>query len=177
LAEVALVVPLAVIGAAAVVGTVTGGRLADALVRHGSHSARLMVAAGGYLVAAIGFAPGLVVGAPIALALFAVGGAGLAGANPPLDAARLDIVPARLWGRAESVRTVTRLGAEAMGPVLFGFAADQLGGQTESGTGLRNAFLVMLGPLAVNGALVASCRRMYPTDTVTATANDRREGG
>ncbi len=178
LVEAALVVPVLVIGAAAVLGTVSGGRIADTLLRQGKHTARLVVAAVGYLVAAIGFAPGLLATTvPVAVAFFSLGAAGLAGANPPLDAARLDIVPDRLWGRAESVRTVTRLLAEALGPILFGVAADHLGGQGNSGTGLRTAFLIMLAPLAVNGVLVATCRRTYPTDTVTATASNRGQDG
>jgi hypothetical protein len=69
---------------------------------------------------------------------------------------------------------VTRLVAEAIAPIVFGVTADHLGGRGDSGTGLRNAFLVMLVPLAVNGALVAAARRTYPTDTVTASASDRR---
>jgi MFS family permease len=174
LADAALAVPLLVIGAVAVLGTVTGGRLADTLLRRGSHTARLVVAAVGYLVAVIGFGPGLLVTAvPIAVAFFSLGAAGLAAANPPLDAARLDIVPGRLWGRGESVRTVTRLAAETIAPIVFGVTADHLGGRGESGTGLRNAFLVMLVPLVINGAMVAASRRTYPTDTVTATASDR----
>jgi predicted MFS family arabinose efflux permease len=176
LAESALTVPLLVIGAAAILATISGGRLADALLRRGKHTARLVVAATGYLFAAIGFAPGLLVTAlPLAVAFLAVGAAGLGAANPPLDAARLDIVPGQLWGRAESVRTLTRLAAEAVAPILFGVTADLLGGQHESGTGLRNAFLVMLVPLAINGVLVATCRRTYPTDTVTATASNRAQ--
>jgi predicted MFS family arabinose efflux permease len=176
LTGIALGVSLVVIGAAAVVGTVSGGRLADTLLRRGTHIARLVVAATGYLVAVVGFAPGLLATAvPVAIGFLALGTVGLAGANPPLDAARLDIVPGRLWGRGESVRTLTRLGAEAIAPILFGVSADYLGGDGHSGSGLRNAFLIMLVPLAINGVLVAACRRTYPTDTVTATASDRRD--
>jgi predicted MFS family arabinose efflux permease len=117
LAETALALPVLVIGAAAITGTNAGGRLADALLRRGKRTARLVFAALGYLVAAIGFAPGLPVTAvPLVVAFFALGAAGPGGANPPLDAARLDIVPGRLWGRAESVRTLTRLAAEAIAP-------------------------------------------------------------
>lgn len=176
LAEGALTVPLAVIGAVAIMGTVSGGRLADALLRRGQHTARLVVAATGYLVAAVGFAPGLLVTAlPLVVAFFSFGAAGLGAANPPLDAARLDIVPGRLWGRAESVRTLTRLAAEAIAPILFGLTADHLGGRGHSGLGLRNAFLIMLVPLVVNGVMVAMCRRAYPTDTVTANASNRAQ--
>jgi predicted MFS family arabinose efflux permease len=176
LGEKSLVLPLLVIGAAATFGTVSGGRLADALLRRGKHTIRLTVAATGYVIAAIGFAPGFLTPAvPLAVAFFSLGGIGLGAANPPLDAARLDIVPSRLWGRGESVRTLTRLVAEAIAPVVFGVTADHLGGRGSSGTGLRNAFLIMLVPLVVAGAIVAFGRRTYPTDTVTAAASDRRQ--
>ncbi|WP_211273108.1 hypothetical protein, partial [Streptomyces albus] len=56
-----------------------------------------------------------------------VGGTALLGAvNPPLDAARLDIVPPLLWGTAEGTRTVLRTLSEAMAPTLFGFVADHV---------------------------------------------------
>ena len=44
----------------------------------------------------------------------------LSAQNPPIDAARLDIVPPALWGRAEGIRTFIRSGAQALAPLLFG---------------------------------------------------------
>lgn len=114
---------------------------------------------------------------PAALALFTAGAAGLAAANPPLDAARLDIVPSGLWGRAESLRTVLRLAAEAIAPVSFGFVADLLGGHggRAGATGLRDAFLIMLIPLLANAALVVRARHTYLADAAKAR-HDRRDG-
>jgi hypothetical protein len=43
----------------------------------------------------------------------------LAAANPPLDAARLDVMPPRLWGRAEGTRSVVRTGLEALAPWFY----------------------------------------------------------
>jgi hypothetical protein len=63
-----------------------------------------------------------------AVPLLIVAGAGLGAPNPPLDAARLDIMPASLWGRAEGVRTMVRNTAQAGAPLLFGVIADTLGG-------------------------------------------------
>jgi hypothetical protein len=50
----------------------------------------------------------------------------LSAQNPPIDAARLDIMPAPLWGRAESIRTVLRSFAQAAAPLLFGAVADHV---------------------------------------------------
>ena len=44
----------------------------------------------------------------------------ISAANPPLDAARLDIMPAGLWGRAESTRTFIRSVTQALAPLVFG---------------------------------------------------------
>jgi len=96
-------------------------------------------------------------------------------ANPALDAARLDIVPGALWGRAESLRTVLRLTGEAAAPVTFGFIADEFhgaGGRT-SATGLRDAFLIMTIPLLANGLLVWLARRTYPADVAAARGSRR----
>ena len=60
---------------------------------------------------------------------FDVAGAALiSAANPPLQAARLDIVPAGLWGRAESVRTFIRSIAQGLAPLIFGGIASLVAG-------------------------------------------------
>ncbi|MDG4801435.1 MFS transporter [Micromonospora sp. WMMD980] len=169
-----------VIGVAALAGAVLAGRLTDRALAGGRLDVRIVVPAAGYTLAAVLFLPGVwVTSVATALPLIALGAAGLAAANPPLDAARLDIVPGRLWGRAESLRTMLRLVAEAAAPATFGWVADQLGGPAgrSSGTGLRNAFLVMLVPLLANGMLLLAARRTYPTDVATATASDRAGDG
>ncbi|GAA5196281.1 hypothetical protein GCM10023322_64830 [Rugosimonospora acidiphila] len=158
-----------IVGVGAIAGVVLGGRLADAALRRGAISARVVAPAFGFGAASVLFAPGLVSATLwVALPLFTVAAAALASANPPLDAARLDIVPGGLWGRAESVRTVLRLSAEAAAPPAFGFIADALGGGTNRATGLRDAFLIMLIPLLVNGVLVLVTRHTYPEDVATA---------
>jgi sugar phosphate permease len=57
----------------------------------------------------------------VALPLLLVGAFLLGAPNPPLDAARLDIMHPRLWGRAEGVRTVLRSLGESAAPLLFGY--------------------------------------------------------
>jgi hypothetical protein len=121
---------------------------------------------------------------------FDVAGAALIqAANPPLDAARLDIMPAGLWGRAESARTLLRSGAQALAPLLFGGISQLVAGivpaQTPVGThathaaissskqatGLEVTFLIMLVTLAAAGVFLWMSRRTYPRDVATAAAS------
>ena len=117
------------------------------------------------------------------------GAALLSAANPPLDAARLDIMPAGLWGRAESTRTVLRSLAQAIAPLLFGGLADLVAGiapkQAPIGThpvispgdarGLQVTFLLLLGTLAAAGVVLLRARSTYPHDVATAAASDQPE--
>jgi predicted MFS family arabinose efflux permease len=165
-----------IVGVAALAGTVFGGRLADRALGRGHTSARIVVPAVGYTAAALLFVPGISLSlVVVALPAITLGATALAAANPPLDAARLDIVPAALWGRAESLRTLLRLAAEAAAPAAFGLAADLIAG-TGGGSdtaGLRDAFLIMVGTLFANGLLLLLALRSYPVDVATAEASDR----
>ncbi|NJC71183.1 MFS transporter [Planosporangium thailandense] len=159
------------VGAGAIVGAVLGGRFADRMLRHGRPKARVTVPAVTYTLTAVLFAPGLLTtSVPVALPFFVVGAAMLGAANPPLDAARLDIVTPWLWGRAESARTVLRLAAEAVAPVCFGLIADWLAGPggTSKAAGLRDTFLIMLLPLVANGLIMLRARRSYLPDKQAA---------
>ncbi|GLY80260.1 hypothetical protein Airi01_085270 [Actinoallomurus iriomotensis] len=160
------------VGAGALAGTLAGGRIADRLIRRGRIDARLTVPAAAFLVSAGLFVPALLTASvAIALPLFTLAAAALAASNPPVDAARLDVVPFRLWGRAESVRTVLRMAAESIAPVTFGFLADLLStGKALSATGLRWAFLITLVPLVVSAGILLLGRRTYPRDVATAQA-------
>jgi MFS family permease len=117
------------------------------------------VAAATFFVAPLVTTPVLVAFVP---ALF--GAAALSAPNAPLDAARLDIMPPGLWGRAESIRGVLRALAIAAAPLLFGWTADQLGG----GDGIRGAFLIMLAPLACSSLVLWRATRTYPEEMATA---------
>ncbi|HEY3895515.1 MAG TPA: MFS transporter [Pseudonocardiaceae bacterium] len=110
------------LGAGSIAGVLTAGRLSDHLLAHHRISAPPLVAGSAFLLAVAAFlaalfTPVFIIAAPL---LF-LGAAGLGAANPPLDAARLDIVHFRLWGRAESVRTVLRSAFVAIAPLLFGY--------------------------------------------------------
>jgi MFS family permease len=166
-----------VLGIGAVIGAVTGGRVADRMLRRGRVTARIVVPAVTFVVAALLLAPALLT-TSILLAggLFFVGALAFAASNPPLDAARLDIVPGRLWGRAESVRSVFRGGLEAAAPVTFGVVADRLfGGRGDSG--LRDTFLLMLLPLLISGFILLLATRTYPRDVATADATEEALAG
>lgn len=74
-----------------------------------------------FLAAAVLFLAGLLTTAIlVAIPLLFFAAAALGGTNPPLDAARLDIMQHHLWGRAEAVRTVFRSVFEAAAPLAFG---------------------------------------------------------
>lgn len=178
---------LAVLAIAAVVGVLVSGRVADGLVRRGRLAGRVLVAGVAFLAACALFLPPLLSRSlALGLPLLWLAGAALYGANPPLDAARLDIMPYWLWGRAEGVRTLLRSLATVAAPLLFGLLSDVLGGgqgATHTGgglaansAGLPSAFLIMLIPLAVGGVILLRARRDYPRDVATAIASEARAG-
>ena len=181
---------LFMIGIGAIVGVLVGGRVADRLLERHRVSARPVVSGICFLLAVGLFLPALSTTLlAIAAPLFFLAAAGLGGANPPLDAARLDLMPGRLWGRAEAVRTVLRYGLGAVAPVLFGLVSAWLGGTSErdisahtagqgavsaqAAAGLADAFSIMLLPLLVAGLLIVFWARLtYPRDVATAVASD-----
>lgn len=184
-AEAELVLALLVGGA--LVGTLVSGRVTDTLLRRGVLEVRVYVPALCYLGAAALLIPG-VLGRNLTPAVwFDIAGASLlSAANPPLDAARLDIMPAGLWGRAESTRTVLRSLAQALAPIVFGGLADLIAGiapeQAPIGThpgvispgaarGLEISFLLLLGTLGAAGVVLLKARSTYPRDVATAAAS------
>jgi MFS family permease len=179
---------LALLVAGALAGVLISGRLTDALLRRGVLNARVWVPAISYIAAAALLVPGILATKLTPAIWFDVGGAALlSAANPPLDAARLDIMPAGLWGRAESVRTLFRTLAQALAPLLFGLVADLIAGitphQTPIGTkpkgsidtgtanGLEYSFLLMLIVLGAAGVILLRARHSYPRDVATAAAS------
>jgi MFS family permease len=161
------------VGIGAFLGVLAGGRLSDRLLhRHRRLPARVEV--GGWSMAATSVvlipvltAGSLGIGVPfLLLAGFCQGCT-----NPPIDAARLDIVPPLLWGRAEGIRTVARAGAQAVAPLLFGYLAGHV---FAGGHALRDTFGVMLVPLAASGLVtVLYGKRTYAQDVATVRATAR----
>ncbi|MGH2888857.1 MAG: MFS transporter, partial [Solirubrobacteraceae bacterium] len=179
---------LIVIGLGAIVGIVLAGQIADRLLHRGRLNARVLVAAVGYIAAPLIFIPGLL--SPlllVSLPLFAIAAGALAAADPPLQAARLDVMHPALWGRAEGVRTVLHMLTFAVAPLLFGFISDQLGGRgarnaaisggSANGPAIAHTFLIMLVPVIVAGILLLRAMRTYPRDVATASASIERTFG
>jgi sugar phosphate permease len=178
------------IGVGAVAGTLVGGRVADGLVHKGMADARPIVAGVSFIGAAVIFLPGLLSGGLlVSWPLFMVAGGLLSSPNPALNAARLDVVPSALWGRAEAVRTFGQALLEAFAPLIFGYVSSLLGGpqaglgsgvnpgsqraMAATGTGLEYTFIVMLAPLFAAGVLLLMTRHAYLRDVATADATER----
>lgn len=160
------------LGAGGLAGLAVGGRVPDLLARRGVRAPRVWSVSAALLAAPVVLAPGLAlthIGPAIPL-LF-LGTLLLAAANPPLDAARLDVIPAWLWGRAEAVRSGLRSLGESAAPVTFGFISTGVFHGTD---GLTDTFLVCLVPLAAAGALTLRAVRTYPDDVAAAERAGRR---
>ncbi len=160
------------IGGGAIAGVLIGGRLGDHLLERGRLNGRILVAAVAGAATAVLFVPALTSRSILtALPYVVVAAAALSAQNPPIDAARLDIMPFQLWGRAEGIRTFVRTAAQALAPVVFGGISDLLGGGHE---GLRWTFAIMLVPLGASAVLLFRALRTYPTDVATAAAVGHR---
>jgi MFS family permease len=118
-------------------------------------------------------------GRKASLPLFAIGGAARAAPDPALNAARLDVMHPRLWGRAEGVRTMLQMLALAAGPLVFGLISGALGGPRNGSTGgavkhtgaLADTFLIMLIAVASAGLILLRTRCTYARDVATAAAS------
>lgn len=169
------------VGLGAIAGVLAGGALADRLIGRGHLCGRIRVGAGSYFVATAGLLVGLLVPSLwVAGPFFFVASAGLGGANPAVDSARLDIMHPRLWGRAEGVRAAVLDVFEAAAPLLFGWVSTFFGGsggsiagvaREHARTGLEATLLIMLVTLALAGALMLLALRTYPRDVATALAS------
>jgi sugar phosphate permease len=161
---------LLVVGIGAVAGVLVGGFASDRLLRRGHLSARVLIPALMAGVTAVMFVPPLFShSAVVAVPYLMVATFALSAQNPPLDAARLDVVVPLMWGRAEGIRTCARTGAQALAPLLFGAVSDYVfGGRHNS---LQWTFVVMLLPLVASCVILARGLRTYPRDVATAAAS------
>jgi MFS family permease len=157
-----------VVGGGAAAGVLIAGPLSDRRLRTGHLNGRIQVAAYAAVATVLCFIPALIIhSAFAALPYIIVAGAALSAQNPPIDAARLDIVPSFLWGRAEGIRTFVRTGAQALAPLLFGAMSDLLSG-SHPYSGLRWTFVIMLLPLAASAVFLFRAMHTYPTDVASA---------
>ncbi len=154
-----LVLPL--VGLGAVLGVLTGGRLGDLLLRAGHVRARILIGVTGYTIALVLFVPAFSTSLLlVSMPLFFLASAALGLLNPPLDAARLDVVHHQMWGRSEGVRTFGMLAATAAAPLTYGFLSEAIG--------MQDAFLAMLGSLALAAVLLVFALHTYPPDAAAA---------
>jgi MFS family permease len=161
---------LLLVGAGALAGVLVGGALGDRLLRRGLLNARVWTPAVAAAITAVLFVPAIFTRGAVTAVPYLVAAAFFLGAqNPPLDAARLDIMPPLLWGRAEAVRTLLRSLAMALAPLLFGAVSDYVFGGGRSG--LQWTFVVMILPLGASSWLLFKGLRTYPADVATAAAS------
>jgi MFS family permease len=166
---------LLVVGGGAVVGVLAGGSIGDLLMRRGYLNGRIIVAAVAATAAVGLFIPALFTRSAVnALPYITVAALALSAQNPPLDAARLDIMVPWLWGRAEGVRTLLRTLAQALAPLLFGGVSDYVFGGGRSG--LQWTFVLMLVPLGASAYFLFTGLDTYPRDVATAAAAAARGG-
>ncbi len=179
---------LAMLVLGALIGTIAGGQLSDVLLRRGFLGARVWVPAICYGLAVILLIPGFLSHSLYPSLWLDAGGAALiSAANPPLNAARLDIMPAVLWGRAEGVRTFIRSLMQALAPLVFGGISELVAGfvprqapigthtgyvSSNTATGLELTFVAMLVTLAAAAVFLVRCGRPYERDVATAAASD-----
>ncbi len=161
---------LLVIGGGAVVGVLAGGTIGDFLLRRGYLNARILVSAIAATACVVLFVPAFLTrSATTALPYIVLAAFAVFAQNPPLDAARLDVMVPLLWGRAEGVRTFLRTLAMALAPLLFGVLSDYVFGGGRAG--LQRTFLVMLVPLSGSAFFLFKGLRTYPRDVATAAAS------
>jgi MFS family permease len=160
---------LLVVGAGGVIGVLAGGTLGDLLLRRGLFTGRILISAVAATAAVALFVPAIFSRhATTALPYITLAALFLSAQNPPLDAARLDIMVPLLWGRAEGVRTFLRTMAQAVAPVVFGGVSDYVFGGGRSG--LQWTFALMLIPLSGSAYFLFRGLTTYPRDVATAAA-------
>jgi len=160
---------LLVVGIGAVLGVLAGGIVGDMLVRRRHLNGRVIISAVSAAAATVLFLPALFTSTTTsAVGWLLVAGFALSAQNPPLYAARLDIMPPQLWGRAEAIRTVLRGLAQALAPLLFGVVSDYVFGGGRFG--LQWTFVLMLIPLGVSAFLLFKALKTYPRDVASAAA-------
>ena len=185
-----LVLALLVIGA--VIGTLVGGRLPDVLLKRGDLGARMWFPGVCYILAGLCLIPGFLGSTLTPAVWFDVAGAAfISAANPPIQAARLDVVPAGLWGRAQSALTAVRSLAQAAAPLVFGGISQLVAGivpsqapigthpsapSSSAATGLEITFLILLSTLFAAGWFLFRARRTFATDVATAAASEPGAG-
>ncbi len=157
-----------VIGAGAAIGLLTGGELADGLLRRGVVNARVYVTAAASVLASVFFLPGFLTSSlPAATVLLFFGSLFLTIPIAPSEALMSDVVPAARRGRAAAIRSIVRALA-ALAPWVVGLLADA--------SSLPTALAIVTPLYAIGGLVMLLAARSYPTDLASAAAETARRG-
>lgn len=163
-----------IIGIGALVGVLTVSWVGDELLKREWLNSRIWIGSVGYILAPVAMFFALQTHSlAIAVPLFALGAFLLAGANPPLDAVRIDVLVPRMRGRGEAIRQVLRTLAEAGAPVLVGWFSEHVGGN--STLGLHIALQVLLPTVMLNGLVMLLALRTYKHDVAAALASLQKD--
>lgn len=140
---------LALLAVGGVVGSVTGGIVADRLVRRGIQAGRVYLAGICYLASvAILFPAFATDNTALMLVLFGIGAAFLLAPQPVLNAAYSNVIHPHLRGRGNSSDQLTQTMFGAVSPLALGLIADA--------TTLRTAILTLLPFMALAGVVLLS---------------------
>ncbi|MEY2434330.1 MAG: hypothetical protein QOC92_4055 [Acidimicrobiaceae bacterium] len=155
-----------VFGLGAAVGVVSGGFVADRLLRRGIVNARIYVVVVSSIIATIIFVPAFAsTSLAVTLPLFLLGGIFLTLPIAPADAMLTDVVVAPLRGRAAALRSVVRSASSLM---ILVIAA--LKGIVD----LRFALVIVTPVYAIGGLIMWFAARTYPSDLAFVVAESRR---
>jgi sugar phosphate permease len=155
-----------VFGLGAAIGVVTGGFVADRILRRGIVNARIYVVVVSSIIATMAFIPAfLSTELAVTLPFFFVGGIFLTLPVAPADALLTDVVVAPLRGRAAGLRSLVRSAAGLM-PVVIG----ALKGVYD----LRTALVIVTPVYAIGGMIMLMAARTYPSDLAFVVAESRR---
>ncbi len=162
-------------GLGGIAGVVASGWIADWLLRKGLITARIWVTGIAFFLTIPFFLLALHTADQITeFILLFLGSAALGATNPTLDAARLDIMHSRLWGRAEGIRISMRYILEAAAPFAFGWISVHFSEshchhqQCADGYGLQSSFAVFTVVLLIATVLLFAATFTYPRDVATA---------
>ncbi|MDD2749529.1 MAG: MFS transporter [Acidithiobacillus sp.] len=162
-------------------GVIASGWIADWLLRKGLITARVWVTGIAFLLTIPFFLLALNTNNQVLEFIWLFGGSAALGAtNPTLDAARLDIMHSRLWGRAEGIRISLRYILEAAAPFAFGWVSTYFSEShcqlqhCGNGYGLSISFGIFTVLLLVATILMLSAVFTYPRDVATALFSHNR---
>lgn len=162
----------AVIGVGSAIGIITGGTVADRLLRRGHVNSRVWVAGLSAIGCTLAYVPAFAsTSLAVTVPLLFVGGFLTTMPVAPGEALCTDVCPPQLRGRGAMVRQVVRTASYA-GPYLIGVIADQI--SHNPAFGLRWAIVAVCPVYALGGLIMLLAVRTYPKDIATVIAYCRQ---